>query len=330
MNTTVLVVTVTYGDRAAMCVQTVRSALEHGATRALVVVNGATESALRDICEFADSSQVVTVLNLGKNGGSAEGFGAGIEWAVRSNSDYIWLLDDDNWICSGHALSAVRVIESRSDRCRDSFVACFRRSDGRHRAVFDGTPVGRAYPRPGTFMGFDLATRLPMAVKPFLPGTSSKWVEVPQAPYGGLFAHRESFSRHPGPRRDFVLYFDDVQFTRSLTASGSRIFLLEDIQIDDAGKKWATDSSRSYLQSMIDSEQAVRTYYSVRNSFVVDRQAARKAHQKVRFLTNWMIYSAYVVFRSAMSGRSGMKFIEAYARATLDALHGRMGERMPL
>ena len=90
-------VIVTYGDRSELCRQAVRGALDCGVGRVVIVDNGSTESAHDALAAIAVARGNEVELDLvGRNLGSAGGFGRGIEMALRRvECTEVWLLDDD-------------------------------------------------------------------------------------------------------------------------------------------------------------------------------------------------------------------------------------------
>lgn len=91
-------VIVTYGNRLLFVEQVLRGAFVAGAGHGVLVDNGtepAVAQALKS-CTALWGTGRVTYIRLERNGGSAEGFAAGIAAAAqRPDTRHIWLLDDD-------------------------------------------------------------------------------------------------------------------------------------------------------------------------------------------------------------------------------------------
>lgn len=91
-------VVVTYGHRLAFVEQVLHAAFQAGVGHVVLVDNG-TEPAVAaslQTCAATWGAERVSSLRLGHNGGSAEGFAAGIEAAAqRAETRFIWTLDDD-------------------------------------------------------------------------------------------------------------------------------------------------------------------------------------------------------------------------------------------
>ena len=90
----VTVVTVTYGERRALLHQVLDALPAQGVSRAVVVDNGARWPVKDELA--AAYGDFVDVVEMGRNTGSAGGFAAGIQRALETGAEFIWLLDDDN------------------------------------------------------------------------------------------------------------------------------------------------------------------------------------------------------------------------------------------
>src|SRR5664279_1672553 len=90
----ITVVTVTYADRLKFLMESVSRVLDNKNIANVVVVSNASTSALMQLERTFGAS--VSVIRLPENTGSANGYAVGITEALRSESDYIMLMDDDN------------------------------------------------------------------------------------------------------------------------------------------------------------------------------------------------------------------------------------------
>ncbi len=337
---TCIAVTVTYGDRSDLCIRVVKAALSNGCARVVVVANGPTATslwAIRSAFEGADDK--VTLIEFDRNLGTAKGFGRGIKAALQEGSpDFVWLLDDDNLVGPTglkSALATVRAFHSteaasptRESQTPPPVVSCFRESDENHLRMQSGVGARRAYLPAGGFFGFDLLERIGhRRLRTSRLAEADRDALVPQASYGGLLLPAEVIRSVGLPDEAFVLYYDDVEYTRRIRAAGFPIVVSFDSIIEDISEKWVDSSSR-YLDGMIKARNEVRTYYTVRNSFVVDRRAAMADRRLLRFIVNFSIYSMYVAVTS-MKNRDH-RFARLYWRACLDGARGRMGERIAL
>lgn len=320
MISTVLVATVTYGDRAETCLTVTRAALDAGADACLIVDNGSTSRSAALLDDAVRSDSRLRLVRLPENGGSAVGFRAAISSAVDlADSGWIWLLDDDNLPRSDALRRALATAEQAGGRVA---VACLRTSDPLQRAVVYGARVDRTLAFPGSFLGFDLASRLRRAS--VTEGSARHVTEVPWAPYGGLLVRAADARRVDPPYESFVLYGDDRDWCGRLRSSGVRILLDPDAVVDDLIDRWSTagsDPVGGVLERTIRSEDHRRAYYLVRNTAFQDRRAITSPFTALRFVPNVLVYTAAVVGTSIRVGRPA--YIRVFLRALVSGFAGR-------
>ena len=98
-------------DDTIACVRSAR-ALRDVETRILVVDNGSTDNSLPRLrAEFPDLWLLETGANLGYAGGN----NAGIEAAIGSGAEFVWLLNNDTTVDSGALAALVAALKQRPD-----------------------------------------------------------------------------------------------------------------------------------------------------------------------------------------------------------------------
>lgn len=326
MDTKTVAITVTYGDRSDMCIETVRRALDSGAAKVIVVDNGSTHNSRAELEAFQlGADGALDIQSFEENAGTAIAFGAGITAALELKATHIWVLDDDNWPEPGCLEACFDFMAVLGSPRHSTALACNRNTDEHHALLTSGEDGSNVFEPYGVFFGFDLFSRI------FGKKSKRRNVSVstlPQAPYGGLFAPSEVFQRIGLPRKDFVLYFDDVEYTRRMNDMGVRIHLCPDAKITDAGSKWVDSTKNRYLTGMINAQNDVRTYYSYRNSLLLDLASARRNRVLHRFLLNFIVYSSYVALMCLR--RRSWRFLLAYCRGCRDGVFQNMGNRLSL
>lgn len=274
------VVTVTYGARASLVRQVVQGALAEGVGRVLVVDNGSVPESRRGLEDLERSAEHrVVLVTLPENRGSAAGYKVGLERAERdAGCEFLWLLDDDNVPAEGAFARLLHVYEAlKADYGPDGFaLLSFRRA---HQLKLVGGQVSARAFRHSSFFGFHVVD-LPYKVAKVLgvdraaergDRRDQGLVEVPVAPYGGLFFHRNVLKRVGYPDERFFVYVDDLEFTYRFTALGLPILLVTGSEVRDVDNSWPVsgrvDSVFSRLTRM-PSEPLV--YYSLRNRAYFD------------------------------------------------------------
>ncbi|MCL3817235.1 glycosyltransferase [Aeromicrobium wangtongii] len=308
-------VTVTYGDRHAYCLDAVAAFFRNGIDEVVVISNGSSHRSLAALRASERTDPRLTVLHTEDNRGSAPAFAEGLCEALAREAEWVWILDDDN-IPEDNALAeALHLVRSQPDPTLVA-VSCVRDTDESHALLLSGVSPDAAFPPPGAFFGVDVLRRTRVA-RPPERSMREECIRLPQAPYGGLLLSRQAVEVCGLPRADFVLYFDDVEYTRRLVASGVILILAPGARIHDQGQKWADHRGRTYLDAMIMSADKRKIYYSYRNSTVTDWSRATSKRAKLRFAANWISYLAYVLVKSRLRN-AWFSFL--FIRAAIDAV----------
>ncbi len=308
----VCVVTVTYGERFRFLEQVVHGAFSNGVQKIIVVDNGSaplSKQALQKLKQ--DSDAKVAVVTMPENLGSASGYKAGMEFALNcSDCEYVWLLDDDNQ----PAERALAEIFSHYEKLvhlapPDRLVLASLREDWiHHKQIGQGMPVCTAFPRRSSFQWFHLLDLPKRLIRYFHPGETATAhekvtspVEIPFAPYGGLFFHKKVISRFGYPDERFFVYGDDTVYTYRLTLEGGRLFLIPGSVILDVERMWRLSTEAKHLFSaLLISGTDFRVYYATRNQTYFDKHLWAK-NQVIYTLNKLAFFAVLTVF----AGRYG-------------------------
>jgi len=272
----VVVVTVTYSNRWDLLQQVlVRLLINIGVSKIIIVDNGSLCEISKKAQEF--DSERLLIVSLGRNTGSANGYKIGIQAALEQTTcDYIWLLDDDNLPAEDALKNLISLHQELVKTTPQDRLALLALREDRDilQKVIHKSSSNRVYPRLSSFLGFHILD-LPTKFLKFLRlhhthrGTSSgeKFIQIPYAPYGGLFLHKDVISKIGFPDERFFLYADDTDFTYRITRYSGKIFLIPNSVIYDIDKSWhVKDKGLSVFDRLIKSESDFRIYYSLRNS----------------------------------------------------------------
>ena len=295
----VVAITVTYGDRARFCNNTIGAALDAGANQVVVVLNGAAPAASSAISEAWSDNQYVHIVDTGENLGSAGGYAAGLQAArgVCGEASRLWLLDDDNLPkqdCLQLQLAAAREVESRASA--ECVVFANRTANPIHALLARGDEPSHVFPPAGSFIYFDLLTRIRRRRRKLTsPPGDHKVREVPYGPYGGMLLPTHLAVKHGPPDVEYFVYEDDTEFTYRLALNGVSLAWIAAAIVDDQDRKWTEDSGRNGLSGMLLSEHASRLYLSVRNRAYFDLLRCSTATDYVRFTANALVYTTAVI-----------------------------------
>jgi len=275
MNGSTVLVTLTYGDRLQYLEELLARAFrEKDITRAIVVSN-ASVAELDQL--FMLWPNRVQVIELDSNTGSANGYAVGIEAALKTGCDFIWLMDDDNAPTPGSfPLLKQRLIDCALRHGTDNTaVLGFRPT---HQAdVASGVPTRFIAPPRSSYFGFHVR-QLPYKLwrrtpwgKP-KPRAAQPLLELPFAYYGGLLGHADLFRRIGLPRRDLVLYADDTEYTFRIGNLGGHLYLVPEASLDDLENSWNIKARTSNIyETYLLGSSDLRAYYAARNQAWFDK-----------------------------------------------------------
>lgn len=329
----VTAVIVTYGDRKAFLSQGIDALRKLGLLRVVVVDNGAAWPVKRELSQRY--SELVDVVELGKNTGSAMGFSVGIRRALELGAEYVWLLDDDNrprvdtlrQLIAAYSYALKAVLRDRLA------VVAFRPE---HEAdLVMGVSVHRVRPRANSFCGFhvlDIPYKLWQRTswgKPKIREKAPTTVLLRLVPYSGLLFHRDLIESIGLPNPDFVLYVDDSEFTYRITRLGGQIVLVTDAILDDLEVSWNIKARfGNSFSRMLRGLGDPRAYYGMRNGTYFNTLNSKE--DSFVFWLNRSVYMILLFLFALALGRLGR--YRLLREAVQDGLKGRLGinQRFPL
>lgn len=321
-------VTVTYADRLVYLQELLFRAFEvEGVWRAIVVSNASRSDLALLEQQWGERLHIV---RLDKNTGSANGYSVGIKTALDTGADYIWLMDDDNAPKPG-ALQLLheRLTKLTSDLgAANSAVMGFRPD---HQAdIAAGMNAKSAYPLRSSFFGFHYKRLVAKVWRRYIRraanmAPSAKLVEsaqVPYAPYGGLLASKELFERIGLPKREFVLYADDTEYTCRITIGGGVIELVTDAILEDLEGSWNIkgkygNSIVAWLQGGSD----FRAFYASRNQAWFDSHVWISS--RLEYEINTFVYTGLLKYYAWRTGNS--RRYNLLRRAISDGQNSKLG-----
>lgn len=274
MNTKTTVVTVTYGDRLCYLRQMIERALSFAEISDVVVVSNASLAPLHQLLERWSGQ--VRLIELQQNTGSANGYGVAIEAALAGGADYIWMMDDDNAPTAAAVSILHRELARLTSLLGPDRAAVLGYRETQQADIAAGVPPRYIRQPRSSYFGFHIAhlpykiwRRLPWAKRPGKRPTS---ISLSFAPYGGMLAHRSLYQSIGLPLKDLVLYVDDTEYTRRITANGGRLFLFTDAVIDELEQSWNIKArTRNIYETFLLGESDFRAYYAARNQAWFDK-----------------------------------------------------------
>lgn len=318
-------IVVSYGERRHLLAQVLDRLATLGLGSIIVVFNGNYQAGA------ISTGSGIEIVKLDANLGSAGGFRAGIEAALKLDADYYLLLDDDN-LPAPDCLD--RLLAAHASLGGGPLLAlqAFRPSQPWQRIV-----VGAGVPtigRPNTYGYFNWINERHLLRRQF--GAARAANDLPQRPggeltkidvaaYGGLFVRREALFLGELPDPRYFCYYDDLDFTDRLTRRGVSIYLCADAVIDDLETSWhAGDESAHPVFSAKTAD--LRIYLDLRNAFIFYRS---RMTNRFLYLLNgvgfWLGIAYLALFRST-DIRTTLRRLSLIRRAVR---HGTRGEFTP-
>jgi rhamnopyranosyl-N-acetylglucosaminyl-diphospho-decaprenol beta-1,3/1,4-galactofuranosyltransferase len=248
---TVYAVVVTYNRKELLldCLRALE-AQTHPLSGVLVVDNASTDGT-REALE--ESGMALDYLHILRNGGGAEGFHYGVLHGRDAGCDWIWLMDDD---CVPEPDALERLLAAPQTGQDDTvLVAPVVESADR-----DVLPLNRGWLRPRWFRG------------PLVGLSPEHWqggpLEIGYVSLVGPLVRTDLARRTEPPRREFFIWFDDLEWTARLAGLG-RMWLVPDARIVHKDERALPDTTKLGLVRDLlrgdDFRAAWKRMYGLRN-----------------------------------------------------------------
>ncbi|WNW09649.1 glycosyltransferase [Pseudomonas sp. DTU_2021_1001937_2_SI_NGA_ILE_001] len=326
MSKQTTLVTLTYGNRYDYLHTLISRSLQSPLIGQVLVVSNASTAPLGKLTE--QWPEQVRVIRLDRNTGSANGYAVGIQAALESGAQFLWLMDDDN----APTVHAVATLHERLQRLAQvhgldkTAVLGFRPT---HQAdIAAGVPQRYAVQRRSSFLGFHVAhlpyklwRRLPWG-RPQVNGSLPALVQLPFATYGGLLAHHSLYRKIGLPLEALKLYADDNEYTWRITATGGRLFLVPDALLDDLEHSWNIKArSGNVYENYLLGDSDLRAYYGARNQAWFDKHIWAESPLVYQF-NRWLFLRLLRVFARRCKAAARLKLLE---QAIADGESGQLG-----
>lgn len=322
--------TVTYGDRSDMCIRAVKGMLAEGAARVVIIDNGSAPASVQRLTAFRDSlPDRIVYRRFDRNEGSAPAFAAAFTEAGALDPEYLWLLDDDNLPTAGSLRSLLDALEAV-------------RSEGRHLAAVtplrgststdpDGsielaTRRRTLYPpEQRSVCGVDVVLYARRLIRRLLPPTTDDTavLEMPYAPWGGLVLPWDVVVVVGGPLAAFVLYGEDLEYTRRITSRGGVIRVVPEALVLDMDTKWIRPGR--LIPGLLSATSRSALYYTVRNRVYREMRTSHRAVTLPRMLNS--LFFGVLLIGGAVHHRR-FSNLPLIARACADGARGRLERRV--
>lgn len=319
-HTGITAVTVTYGDRWQYLEVLLRRLEQEALVHDVVVVDNASQRDIATAC--ADAGFVKSrIFRQERNLGSAGGYKAGIEAALALSGDYIILYDDDVVTAPGsleHLLQDhIRLTTERSLIT----VALMAYRESQHgKLVIHHPPLWLADHH---FLGLNIFNFIPrhLSRRQQLTSTPEAASQNRGVAYAGFFFHRTLISAIGLPNSDFVVYYDDVEFTFRLLAAGGEIWLDIEASCEDMINNYSMGAVELPFLGFLLADSDVKIYYLIRNRIYFDRHTL--GIRSLPVVVNMSIFMYIILLLGCITFR--FKRLATILRAVKDGYCGKLG-----
>lgn len=214
----------------------------------IVVNNNSTDGTYEFLCSWEDETSNIAekyVIHLHNNTGGAGGFHTGIEQALKTDADWIWVSDDDAYPEQDALMKVQHYAEAHS---HDTACICG--------AVYINGNIDIDHRRYNKNRIIQIPCRL--ATEHYKKSD----VKIDETSFVGSCFKKSAVIKAGLPIKDFFIYFDDTEFSHRISHHG-KIMLVPDIKI--------THDTVTYAQPT-NVIATWRDYYLTRNHVYTLRQ----------------------------------------------------------
>lgn len=290
INSKIISVIVTYGCRKTYLLSVIDRLKIEGIDK-LIVVNNGSSWLVQSVLSCANHD-IIDVINLNENTGSANAYAIGIERAISIGADFIWLLDDDNLPDVGSLKKLLDIHIYENNKNEQSLLACTPYRVDQYGELDKFLLSKIINSRENSFCNFhvyDIPRRILNKLGINKRIEYNRFVSLKAAPYGGLFFSAKLVGRIGLPDKNLILYGDDIEYTRRITRNSGRILMDTSINIKDLESSWKSIKARPrILEGWLIGQGDFRAFYAMRNMTYVDLNFG--ANNKIIFLINFLTF----------------------------------------
>ena len=151
-------------------------------------------------------------------------------------------------------------------------------------------------------------------------GAPAEIAYVSEYPYSGLLLHRSVLEALGLPRKDFVLYMDDIEFTRRLQTIGGALAVVAGARIRDIHLNVSGDSK---LFGALRRWDLWRSYYLHRNKVWLDHHPLPCKGRPITYFVNMTVWLSVLFAVALVSNR--LPQFRVLVISICDGMKGRMG-----
>jgi GT2 family glycosyltransferase len=304
------ILTVTYGERWIYLEKVLLKLLCYTEISQIIIVNNGSTYNLKEVVAKIVTEKIF-IIDLSSNQGSAAGFKVGLEFALSNlKTEFLWLLDDDNLPDDNCLFNLVNYWDSikEEQKSRKFALVCLRVNRKYLANIANNGPIEFNFPTGNSFLGlnvFRIHSHFVYLVLRFLNNlrklkeNSNCEFQIPFAPYGGLFLHKDLIGLIGYPNRNYFVYADDFEYTNRIQLLGGKLILLSNCKVSDLETVWHSKMSKCPFVSRYLNQSSFRTYYSTRNSVYFSRKYL--VNSNIKYKVNMILFLFAMIFVAILS-----------------------------
>lgn len=316
----ITVVTVTYGDRWQYLQVLLRRLEQEELVHDVVVVDNASTRDIAVACSLARFLKP-HVYRQERNLGSAGGYNVGIKGALTLHNDFIMLLDDDvvpDQECFFNLLNDYQNIYKKKPYANFAVIP-YRQS---HFSEITESTKYEYY----NFQGLNIFTiphRIFNLQKKIILSQLTPNIVYEQrgTAYAGLYFNRSLITEIGLPNPDFVLYYDDMEFTYRILKNCGQIWLDPSATCDDICKNYSMNVFSPPIVGYLNADSDAKIFYMIRNKTYLDCFVYET--MSFYYVINVIVFLIGITLIGVLTCR--WHRVRIIYRAVLAGCHGRLG-----
>ncbi len=315
-------VTVTYGDRWCYLEVLLRHLEDEELVCDVVVVDNASKKNIAESCVSSGFTKA-RVIRQAKNLGSAGGYKIGIESANALSNDYIMLYDDDVVTSLGSLERLLHDFTDLTNKRLPDTVAIMAYRESQH-----GKLILRDHPyilADHHFLGLNIFNffqrRLFANSNKLLVSTPNIASQNWGAAYAGLFFHKSLIAAIGLPDPEFVVYYDDVEFTSRLLKKGGEIWLDMEASCEDLCTNYSMGVVTLPFFGYLFADSDAKVFYLIRNRIYFDMYSI--GVRSAFYFINMMVFVAIILTIGLLTMR--INRLKIILSAIIHGCNGKMG-----
>lgn len=326
-----IAVIVTYSDRFHLLKRVVDSILNEEINHIIIIDNDSEISSKEKLKKLEqENADKLKVIYLSENIGSAGGFKRGLQEAYNINDcEFIWLFDDDNIAKKGAHKALINFFNAKKLDKENSMLISLRVDRKQYYKSIEQSDTEILTGKKNSFMTFDFISYIKnkFFTKRINIKLNKNYGETHQAPYGGMFFHKNLINKIGYPDDRFFVYADDTEYSYRVIKNGGKIYAVLNSLLEDIDTSWDNIELKKGLFSspVLDTSSSSRVYYSFRNR--VYYELMNRVENKFVYFFNMVMF--LLISRLFIYGILRIKFkrLGLVIRAIYDGINGNLGKK---